>query len=101
MCINDINDDFQIPQDKQEIIKKVFRLKEVNLFSMYRNLIPGLIESKQVTQNYEKVRQYEIDRELLKHHLDLLTNRNKKLINIYQNTLNHFRYEIKKDKRIV
>ena len=101
LCINDINDDFQIPQDKQEIIKKVFRLKEVNLISMYRNLIPGLIESKQVTQNCEKVRHYEIDKQLLLHHLDLLTIRNKKLINIDRDTLDYFRYEIKKDKRIV
>ena len=68
---------------------------------MYRNLIPGLIESKQVTQNNEKVRHYEIDKQLLLHHLDLLTIRNKKLINIDRDTLDYFRYEIKKDKRIV
>ena len=101
LCIDDIKHDFQIPQDKQEIIQKVFRLKEVSLISMYRNLIPGLIESKQVRHNNERVRQYEIDKQLLKYHLDLLTLRNKKLNNIDQHTLNYFEYELKKDKRIV
>ena len=99
--MTEYNDTERESKVKQEIIKKVFRLKEVNLISMYRNLIPGLIESKQVTQNCEKVRHYEIDKQLLLHHLDLLTIRNKKLINIDQNTLNHFEYELKKDKRIV
>ena len=101
LCIDDIKHDFQIPQDKQEIIQKVFRLKEVSLISMYRNLIPGLIESKQVRHNNERIRQYEIDKQLLKYHLDLLTLRNKKLNNIDQHTLNYFEYELKKDKRIV
>lgn len=101
LCIDDIKHDFQIPQDKQEIIQKVFRLKEVSLISMYRNLIPGLIESKQVRHNNERIRQYEIDKQLLKYHLDLLTLRNKKLENIDQYTLNYFEYELKKDKRIV
>ena len=92
LCIDDIND-VVIPDDKQEVIKKVFRLKEVNLVSMYRSLVPGLIKAKTTMVQGVRSRRYSVDADVMKHHLDLLYHRNKTFANIDQNTMNNFDYE--------
>ena len=98
LCINDMNNDVAIPADKQEVIKKVFRLTNVNLISMYSNLVPNLVKSNRVMVNGVRSRVYEIDTDIITHHLDLLCNRNKKLDGIDKNTLNYFGYKPKIQK---
>ena len=100
LCINDINNDVIIPEDKQEIIKKVFRLKNVSLVGMYRNLIPGLITSKNVKINGVRTLVYDIDSEVVNHHLALLQIRNKTLYNIDQTSINYFDYVLPKTKKL-
>ena len=77
LCINDMNNDVAIPADKQEVIKKVFRLTNVNLISMYSNLVPNLVKSNRVMVDGARSRVYEIDTDIITHHLDLLCHRNK------------------------
>ena len=98
LCINDMNNDVAIPADKQEVIKKVFRLTNVNLISMYSNLVPNLVKSNRVMVDGVRSRVYEIDPDMITHHLDLLCHRNKKLDGIDKNTLNYFGYKPKTQK---
>ena len=51
LCINDINRDVEISEEKQTIIKKVFRMKSVNIIALYRNLVQGLVSSKNIKIN--------------------------------------------------
>ena len=46
LCIDDINKNVEMPDNKREVIKKVFKLTDVNLISMYRNIVPHLVKSK-------------------------------------------------------
>ena len=99
LCLNDIRD-VVIPNDKQEVIKKVFRLKEVSLVAMYRSLVPGLIKAKTTMVNGVRSRKYTIDHDVMKHHLDLLHHRNKTFANIDQNTINDFDYKPPEPKKL-
>ena len=94
LCIDNINNDIVIPDDKRDLIKKVFRT-EASLISMYRNLVPNLIKSTRVTVDGERSRVYEIEPDVIKHHLDLLRHRNKTFDGIDEKTLNYFGYKPK------
>ena len=100
LCINDRNNDAIIPDDKKDIIKKVFRINDVNLISMYRNIVPGLLNSQQRMVNGVRSREYEIDFDVITHHLDLLSHRNKKMTGIDVTTLNYFGYVPSKPKKL-
>jgi hypothetical protein len=100
LCINDINDEAVIPDNTQEVIKKVFRLKDVNLISMYRNLVPGIMKSKRIMTNGVRDKVYEIDTDVLRHHLDLLSLRNNKMNGIYADTLSYYGYTPPKQKKM-
>jgi hypothetical protein len=100
LCIDDINNNIQIPEDKQNIIKKVFRISDIKLISLYRNLIPGLITSTELKVKGIRTRLYKIDNKVIKHHFDLLQIRNKKMDNINKDTLKYFDYVTPKEKMI-
>ena len=89
LCITNQLNDIDIHEDKQNIIKKVFGTKYVNIIKMYRNLIPSLISSSTIKINGEKVTSYSIDRDIIKHHIKLLQVRNVDLTNINKETLKH------------
>jgi flavodoxin len=100
LCIDDIQEGV-IPDDKIEIIKKVFRINKVNLISMYRNLVPGIMTSRQIMTDGVRERVYEINRDTLKHHLDLLCHRNHKMSGIDANTLTYYGYKQPEVKRML
>ena len=95
LCIDNVNNEKVIPDDKRDLIKKVFRITEVSLISMYRNLVPNLIKSTRVTVDGESSRVYEIEPDVIKHHLDLLRHRNSTFDGIDEKTLNYFGYKPK------
>ena len=97
-CIDDMNKNVEMPDNKKKVIKKVFRLTDVNLISMYRNIVPNLVKSNRVMVDGVRSRVYEIDTDIITHHLDLLCHRNKKLDGIDKNTWNHFGYKPKTQK---
>ena len=100
LCIDNINDNVIISEDKQTVIKKVFRMKDINLIALYRNLIPGLISSNNRKINGVRTTIYNIDSKVINHHLELLQLRNKRLDNINQETLKYFDYVAPKPKNI-
>ena len=100
LCIDNINNNIQIPEDKQSIIKKVFRMKDINLIALYRNLIPGLISSNNRKINGVRTTIYNIDSKVINHHLELLQLRNKRLDNVNQETLKYFDYTAPKAKKM-
>jgi len=100
LCIDNINNNILIPEDKQDIIKKVFRMKDIHLIALYRNLIPGLITSSEPQKKGIRTTIYNIDKIVIKHHLDLLNIRNKKMDNINKDTLKYFDYVTPKEKKI-
>ena len=100
LCIDDINNDVVIPEEKKEIIKKVFRINDVSLISMYRNLVPGIVKASRVMVDGVRERKHEIDSDVIKHHLDLLHHRNSKFNGIAANTINYFGYAPPKPKKI-
>ena len=100
LCINDINRDVEISEEKQTIIKKVFRMKSVNIMSLYRNLVQGLVSSKNVKIDGVRTQVYDIDSTVVRHHLELLQLRNKHLDNIDSTTLKYYDYKIPKPKKL-
>ena len=52
---------------KKDIIKKVFMINDVNLILMYRNIVPGIVKSKQRLVNGVRAREYEIDIGVITH----------------------------------
>jgi hypothetical protein len=100
LCIDNINNNIQIPEDKQSIIKKVFRMKDIHLIALYRNLIPGLISSNNMKIKGVRTTIYNIDSKVINHHLDLLQIRNKRLDNVNQETLKYFDYVAPKEKKM-
>jgi len=100
LCINNINHDVEISEEKQTIIKKVFRTKTVNLITLYRNLIPGLISSNNRKINGVRTTIYNIDNNVINHHLELLQLRNKRMDNINKETLQYFNYVAPKPKKM-
>ena len=95
-----IDNNIEIPEDKQSIIKKVFRMKDIHLIALYRNLIPGLISSTNTQIKGVRTIIYNIDSKVIKHHLDLLQIRNKRLVNVNQETLKYFDYVAPKEKKM-
>ena len=67
---------------------------------MYRNIVPGLLKSQQRMVNGVRSREYEIDFDVITHHLDLLSHRNKKMTGIDVTTLNYFGYVPSKPKKL-
>jgi hypothetical protein len=100
LCIDNINNNIEIPDDKQNIIKKVFRIKDIHLIALYRNLIPGIISSTKTQIKGVRTRIYNIDSKVINHHLDLLQIRNKRLDNVNQETLKYFDYVAPKEKKM-
>jgi hypothetical protein len=100
LCIDNININIEIPEDKQNIIKKVFRIKDIHLITLYRNLIPGLISSNNMKIKGVRTIMYNIDSKVINHHLDLLQIRNKRLDNVNQETLKYFDYVAPKEKKM-
>jgi hypothetical protein len=100
LCIDNININIEIPEDKQNIIKKVFRIKDIHLITLYRNLIPGLISSNNMMIKGVRTIIYNIDSKVINHHLDLLQIRNKKMDNVNQETLKYFDYVAPKEKKM-
>lgn len=102
LCIDNINNvNVVISEEKQQIIKKVFRIKEVTLVAMYRNLLPGLVKAQTTMVNNVRERRYEVDPKVMKHHLDLLHHRSKKFTNIDHNVFNYFNYTMPVDKKLI
>jgi hypothetical protein len=100
LCIDNINNNILIPEDKQNIIRKVFRMKDINLIALYRNIIPGLITSSEPQKKGIRTTLYKIDNKVIKHHLDLLNIRNKKMDNINKESLKYFDYVLPKEKKM-
>jgi len=102
LCIADINYEGKIiPDDTKDAIKKVFRIKEVDIIAMYRNICPDLIKSSQVMKNKIRSRVYEVDSDLLGYHLDLLSRRDREMVHINKDILKSINYElppVNKDK---
>jgi hypothetical protein len=100
LCIDNINHDVEISEEKQTIIKKVFRTKSVNLITLYRNLIPGLISSNNRKINGVRTTTYNIDSKVINHRLELLQLRNKKMDNVNKETLTYLDYNAPKPKKM-
>ena len=92
LCINNQLNDIDIHEDKQNIIKKVFRTKDINIIKLQKNLIPTLISSTPKMINDDRVIEYNIDRDIIKHHIKLLQVRNVNLTNINKETLKYFNH---------
>jgi len=101
LCITNQLNDIDLPEDKQNIIKKVFRVKDVNIIMMYKNLIPNLISSTPKMINGDRVIKYYVDHDIILHHIELLQIRNINLSNINQETLNYYNYVAPAPKRLV
>jgi hypothetical protein len=86
------NDYKKIPDDKQTIIKKVFRINDVDIMSMYRHMCPGLVSSKQHGRGKDRYTVHTIDDGVMKYHLNLLSLRNEFMEGINKDTLNYFGY---------
>ena len=68
---------------------------------MYKNLIPNLISSTPKMINGDRVIKYNIDHDIILHHIELLQIRNINLSNINRETLNYYNYVIPVPKRLV
>ena len=103
---DDVYDTINIPEDKQTVINKVFRMTDskngkATLIKMYKNVVPKMINSKQIMINGNRSYEHSVDKDIMKHHLDLFYKRNKSFCNIDADTLDAFDWEMPKVKKIV
>lgn len=92
LCVDNINDDIVIPDNMKKLVKDTFRI-DANLVSMYRHLVPGIIKVTRITVDGKKKRVYEIEPDIIKHHIELLRHRNETFDGIDENILNRYGYE--------
>ena len=102
---DDVDDTINIPEDTQTVINKVFRMTDskngkATLIKMYKNVVPKMINSKQIMINGNRSYEHSVDKDIMKHHLDLLYKRNKSFSNIDADTLDAFDWVIPKTKKM-
>ena len=104
-CFDDVDDTINIPEDKQTVINKVFRMTDsknakATLIKMYKNVVPNMISGDQVMVNGIRSTKHTVDKDIMKHHLDLFYKRNKSFCNIDADTLDAFDWVIPKTKKM-
>ena len=67
---------------------------------MYKNVVPKMINSKQIMINGNRSYEHSVDKDIMKHHLDLFYKRNKSFCNIDADTLDAFDWVIPKTKKM-